>query len=167
MEADSVAVGVSTETVAMKTKSSPKYRRMESGTDSFLHLELLPRHVLHALADEMLLGDMGSFKLCIIFFLNESRGIGDGRIRALIARRLKHCSLTAKQECEIIDCILERFLEGRFSEGFKDQLRLVRKLNQSLLIQTAQDVLKTPYRYKSYVRFYAQWIFHHYVSAKI
>jgi len=133
-------------------------RRREEYADTFLQLESLSKYELRALADDMLLGDIRSLELCIAFFLNESRGIGDGRVRALIARRLKHCPLMPQQEHVIIDCVIERFLEGRFSEGFKDQLQLVRKLNQSLLIQTAQDVQKNPYRYKPYVISYAQWI---------
>ena len=122
------------------------------------YLESLSKYDLRALADEMLRGDVNSLELCIVFFLGESRRIGDGRVRSLIARRLKHCPLTRQQECAIIDCVLERFLQGRFSEGFKDQLQLVRKLNQPLLIQTAQDVQKNGYRYKQHVRSYAQWI---------
>ncbi|MDR2677990.1 MAG: hypothetical protein LBB51_00945 [Zoogloeaceae bacterium] len=148
---------------AMEIKSPPIYRRMESCTSNSFYLESLSKYALHALANAMSLGDVKSRELCIDFFLNESRGIGDGRIRALIARRLKHCPLTSKQICTVIDCILERFLEGRFSEGFKDQLQLVRKLNPALLIQTAQDVQKTPLRYKPYVRTYAQWILRYHV----
>ena len=123
----------------------------------------LSKYDIKYIADEMLLGDVSALKMCIGFFLGESRGIGDGRVRALIARRLKHCPLTPKQESILTDCILDRFLEGRFSEGFKDQMRLVRKLNLPLLIQAAQDVQKKPHRYnKLYVLRYAQWILSRY-----
>jgi hypothetical protein len=44
----------------------------------------MSKYDLLLLADEMLLGDVRSLELCITFFLEESRGIGHGRVQHLI-----------------------------------------------------------------------------------
>ena len=124
-------------------------------------LAALSKHELHGLADKMLLGDTESRDLCIEFLLLESRGISDGRCRALIARRLKHCPITPEQKRTIVDRILQRLIEGRFSEGFKDQLRLVRVLDRPRLLDTARDILKRPGYYKPYLRPYGEWLLRH------
>ena len=52
-------------------------------------------------------------------FLAESRGVSDGRIRALLARRFKHCQLGRTHRDQLVACIARRLTEGNFSEQFR------------------------------------------------
>lgn len=146
----------------MKPQPIKSYRRIDDRMNNKPSaFESVSKYKLHELADSMLLGDIESRDFCIEFLLLETRGVGDGRCRALIARRLKHCPVTPEQQCAIIDRILERLLEGRFSEGFKDQLRLVRTLDRPRLLDAARDILNRPRYYKSYLQSYAEWLLRH------
>lgn len=139
-----------------------RYRRIEGCTNHVSSdFEILSSHELREFADNLLLGDDKSRDFCIKFLLLESRGIGDGWYRALIARRLKHYPVTPEQNRAIVDRILERLFEGRFSEGFKDQLRLVRALDRPRLLDAARKILNRPGGYKFYLQRYGEWLLRH------
>jgi hypothetical protein len=113
------------------------------------------RPELRALAAGLLNDDATARDHSIDFVLEDSRGHGHNRIRALMCRRLKHCKLTESQSRRLFDKISERLIQGNFTEQFKDQLRLARHLDAAKLHQTAQAALKIP---KDHVRRYAYWI---------
>ena len=73
-----------------------------------------------AVADELLRHQAPDVvDLCVRFFLAESRGVSDGRIRALLARRFKHCQLGRTHRDQLVACIARRLTEGNFSEQFR------------------------------------------------
>src|SRR4051794_8439284 len=84
--------------------------------------ESLSKAQLHDLADRLLVGDVDAVEQCVRFVEAETLGHWHGRARAMMARRLKHYSLTPQQQGRLVDAILERLASGRFSEQFKDQL---------------------------------------------
>ena len=91
-----------------------------------------------AMADELLRHQAPDVvDLCVRFFLAESRGVSDGRIRALLARRFKHCQLGRTHRDQLVACIARRLTEGNFSEQFKDQLRLALLLDRQAILAAA------------------------------
>ena len=112
---------------------------------------------LHHFADAALLNDKPAIERCVEFLVDETKWVGDGRVRALMARRLKHCSLTTSQEDRLLQTILNRLQAGRFSEGFKDQLRLAKILNPALTLVAADKCLNNN-PYKDHVARYARWL---------
>jgi hypothetical protein len=118
----------------------------------------LTREELHALADRLLCDDLAGVEACLSFFQAETRGLWHGRARALIARRLKHCRLSPEQRTQAVDAILDRLASGRFSEQFKDQLRLALHLAPE---QTLTVARKCQGSSADHVRRYATWILSH------
>ncbi|HEX6289972.1 MAG TPA: hypothetical protein VFZ66_12320 [Herpetosiphonaceae bacterium] len=121
-------------------------------------LEELSKVQLHALADWLLLQDPAAIERCVAFLEAETYGCWHGRARALIARRLKHCALSQEQQARAIDAILKRLVSGRFSEQFKDQLRLVLHLDAERAFAVARGCEQDS---REYVRRYAAWILAH------
>ena len=87
--------------------------------------ESLGKGELLALCDRLPTDDSDALEECIAFLEAATLGIWDGRARAMMARRLKHCPLTPPQRTRVVGAILDRLLNGRLSEQFKDQLRFV------------------------------------------
>lgn len=111
-----------------------------------------------AMADELLRHQAPDVvDLCVRFFLAESRGVSDGRIRALLARRFKHCQLGRTHRDQLVACIARRLIEGDFSEQFKDQLRLALHLDRQAILAAAAGCAHR----RSYVRQYALWVLAH------
>jgi hypothetical protein len=92
---------------------------------------------------------------CIAFIEAESFRVHHGRFRAKMSRRLKHCELNEHQRDRLVRAILNRFLSGRFSEQFKDQLQLVIHLAPEKAFQVARIGLNSQ---RDHVRRYAHWI---------
>lgn len=84
----------------------------------------LTKQQLHELADRLYLQEAGAIEECVAFFAAESRGCWHGRARAMMARRMKHVTLTPAQRSAVLGAIYSRLRTGNFSEQFKDQLRL-------------------------------------------
>lgn len=111
-----------------------------------------------AVADELLRHQAPDVvDLCVRFFLAESRGVSDGRIRALLARRFKHCQLGRTHRDQLVACIARRLTEGNFSEQFKDQLRLALHLDRQAILAAAAGCAHG----RAYVRQYALWVLAH------
>ena len=128
---------------------------MKTQTSSF---ELLDKGELHALCDRLLTCDSGAIEECIAFFEAETLGLWHGRARAMMARRLKHCHLSQQQSTRLVSVILQRLVAGRFSEQFKDQLRLALHLAPERTFAAARRCQAAP---TEYVRRYATWILSH------
>jgi hypothetical protein len=110
---------------------------------------------LEELADRLLAPDPIAVEWCVTFFEKETRGVGHGRVRAKIARRLKHCELGKLQRNRLTDVILRRLAEGRFSEQFTDQLRLALHLDRSRTIEAAIACRDSPL---AHVRRRSEWV---------
>ena len=59
--------------------------------------EAISKPELHRLADGLLRDDETAIERCIAFILEDSKGLWHGRARAMMCRRLKHCSLRVEQ----------------------------------------------------------------------
>jgi hypothetical protein len=91
---------------------------------------MLTKPELGALADRLHApGNTEAIAACVQFVVGSSRGLGHGRRRALMCRRLKHVALDAAQREELVACILQRLRAGDFGEQFRDQLRLALHLD--------------------------------------
>jgi hypothetical protein len=118
----------------------------------------LSKSQLHELADRLLLHDQQAIAQAVAFLEAETRGYWHGRARAMLARRLKHCSLSPEQQSRLLDAVLRRLVSGNFSEQFKDQLRFVLHLDRARAVAAARSCAAHP---KAYVRRYAEWILAH------
>jgi hypothetical protein len=117
--------------------------------------ERLTKYDLHLLADRLLEQDQAAIDRCVLFVLAETRGLWHGRARAMMCRRLKHCTLGTAQCGELVVAITARLEAGAFSEQFRDQLRLAMHLDYQRTIEVCRNILASPRRL--YVRRYAQW----------
>lgn len=124
------------------------------------HAELvhLNKRGLQALADGVILKDQRSIDHCVNFVISESKGFWHGRARAMMCRRLKHCDLGRKQRALLVEVISGRLASGKFSEQFKDQLRLAMHLNMDATVAAANQALESN---RGYVIRYAQWVLSH------
>lgn len=120
------------------------------------HAELasLSKLELRALADGLLQPEPGGIERCVEFVIAETQGIWHGRARAMMCRRLKHCSLGRTHRSQLVACITSRLVIGSFSEQFKDQLRLAMHLN---LEQTLEVCRKSLSSEKPHIKRYAEW----------
>ena len=128
---------------------------MKSQVSSF---ESLDKEELHALCDRLLSEDSAAVEESIAFIAAATRGIWHGRARAMMARRLKHCRLSQSQLTRIVRAILARFVSGRISEQFKDQLRFVLHVAPDQAFAVARSCQAAP---SEHVRRYAAWILSH------
>jgi len=117
--------------------------------DSFDKLELAD------LADRLLNEDVIAIEWCVTFIESETFGVGHGRARARMARRLKHCPLSKHQRSRLLQVILDRLVSGRFSEQFKDQLRLALQLDSKRACAIAKELSGSA---AEHVRRYAEWM---------
>lgn len=121
-------------------------------------LGLLRKAELHALADGLCLGDAWTVERCVDFVVADTGGHWHGRARAMMCRRLKHCALGRTQRTRLVEAIAQRLLSGRFSEQFRDQLRLAMLLDGDAMAATARRAQSSP---KDHVVRYARWVLAH------
>jgi hypothetical protein len=110
---------------------------------------------LDDLAVRLLDNDLVAIEWCVTFLEAETFGVGHGRARARMARRLKHCSLSIRQKSRLVKVIVDRLVEGRFSEQFKDQLRLAMQIDPQATFDAARKCRDATV---AHVRRYAQWV---------
>lgn len=121
-------------------------------------LGLLRKADLHALADGLCAGDDWSVERCVDFVVADTCGHWHGRARAMMCRRLKHRALGRTQRTRLVEAIAQRLLSGRFSEQFRDQLRLAMQLDGEAMAVTAHRAVSSP---KDHVVRYAHWVLAH------
>ncbi len=144
-------------TIMVDRGYNPEY--LSYGTREDLSTDLtLTKLDLHNLADLLLLDDPNAIEVCIQFVEANTEGIWHGRARAMMCRRLKHCTLCPKQRQRLVFCLAERLHSGHFSEQFKDQLRLALHLDVPTTLAVA---LACRADSRNYVRRYAEWILAH------
>ena len=80
----------------------------------------------------------------------------------MMSRRLNHCRLSDSQRERVIRAIMQRLVSGRFSEQFKDQLRLVLHLDAPGAYKVARGCQGAT---AEYIRRYALWILSHETTA--
>lgn len=116
---------------------------------------LRSKQELRALADLMVEQESVTIDCCVEFVVAETKGNGHGRVKALMCRRLKHCTLSRTSQTKLLVCILQRLQSGKFSEQFKDQLRLAMHLD---LKQTSATCVRAASSEFTHVRRYAEWV---------
>lgn len=144
----------------MKSVRNPASRsaiapRTQPSPDPFASLTV---EDLRQLADRLLLKEASAISACIDFIEAESKGLWHGRARAMMCRRLKHCSLSASRRSRLVACITGRLRSGRFSEQFVDQLRLAMRLDERRVFAAARACASDQ---RDYVRRYADWVIRH------
>lgn len=120
--------------------------------------ESMSKSQVRTLADSLLSNEHGAVETCVRFVCAETQNIWHGRGRAMMCRRLKHLPLTDDQTQRLVDGILHRLSAGRFSEQFRDQLRLALQLSREDTFTAARQLMSAE---KPYLRRYAQWILLH------
>lgn len=117
---------------------------------------------VRALADALPGGQADAIETCVQFVCAETgTGTGNvwhGRGRAMLCRRLKHVPLAQHQRDRLVECILHRLATGRFSEQFRDQLRLALHLDRGRSLAVAQCALEVG---KPHTARYARWVLSH------
>ena len=141
------------------TQRSPNASAAEPPADGF---NTFDKSDLHQLADRLLLDESPAIATCIEFIEAETKGIWHGRARAMMCRRLKHCSLNPSQRTRLFSCITERFRSGHFSEQFRDQLRLALHLDSKRVFAVARSCA---HDHRDYIRRYADWLLTHIPNA--
>jgi hypothetical protein len=116
------------------------------------------KQALRALCDRLLADDPEAVEECVAFLEAETVRVWHGRARAVMARRLKHHPLTTSQRERVADAVLGRLVRGRFSEGFRDQLRLVLRVAPERAFVAARGCsAKAP----PHVHRFAAWVLAH------
>ncbi|HEY9671895.1 MAG TPA: hypothetical protein V6D11_10650 [Waterburya sp.] len=110
------------------------------------------------LTNRLLLNDPDAVETSIKFIESNSQDGGHGRVRALMCRRLKHCTLSQQQRTRLVRYVVERLCTGAFAQQFKDELRLILFLDAPALFEAA---LKSLTDEREYVRRHAEWILAH------
>lgn len=113
------------------------------------------RLTLRRLADRLLHQDPMAIETCVRFVSAETRGTWHGRARAMMCRRLKHCDLDRTHRAQLVDVVCQRLVDGRFSEQFKDQLRLAWRLDPDRVENVCRAAADSP---KAHVRRTARWL---------
>jgi len=120
--------------------------------------ESLTKFQLMKLCDEVKSGNREALDRAICFFVVETQGLWHGRARAKLTRRLKHIALPDAQVRRIVDVVVQRFVAGRFSEQFKDQLRLCLHLAPEHVLVAARGCHNTKL---PHVKRYSDWLLAH------
>ena len=118
----------------------------------------LTREEVRALADRIKAADPPAIDDAVRFVCAESEGLWHGRGRAMMCRRLKHIPMSRSQSKPLVDAILGRLKAGRFSEQFRDQLRLALHLDRNAALEAARRGATSD---KAHVRRYSQWLLSH------
>ena len=117
--------------------------------------DALSKPALHALGDRLLVDEPSAVERCVAFVVAETQGFWHGRARAMMCRRLKHCTLSAAQRAALVACVTGRLAAGTFSEQFQDQLRLAMHLDLPTTRRVSAACLESPV---GHVRRCAAWV---------
>jgi hypothetical protein len=113
---------------------------------------------VRSLADSLLDATPEAVETCVRFVCAETVGLWHGRGRAMMCRRMKHMILTPEQQHRLVGAILGRLISGTFSEQFRDQLRLVIRLDPIGTFALARHAATSE---KTHVRRFAEWVLAH------
>lgn len=115
----------------------------------------LTKSELHKLIDDVKAGDHEATARATAFVSAESFGMWHNRARAKLCRYFKNHPPSDDQCRQMVDAIIGRFTDGRFSEQFKDQLSMAIRLAPDKMIDAAALASRSD---RSYVRRYATWV---------
>jgi len=100
-------------------------------------------------------GDRSLVYELVVFTLAESWGIWHGRARAKICRYLRNHPPDATLQSKLVDTVCTRLETGRFSQQFRDQLRMAIRFSADRMRLLADSLLSSE---KMYIRRSAAWV---------
>ncbi|MEM6365392.1 MAG: hypothetical protein AAF745_13280 [Planctomycetota bacterium] len=120
-----------------------------------LWIRSLTKSELHTLINDVKAGDHDAIARATEFVSAESFGMWHNRARAKLCRYFKNHPPTDEQCRQMVDAIISRLTDGRFSEQFKDQLSMAIRLAPDEMADAAALASDSQL---SYVRRYANWV---------
>ena len=118
-------------------------------------IHLFSKQDLQLLIEGVKRGDREATSRAIDFLTVESFGLWHNRARAKLCRYFKNHPPARVEQERIVDAVVGRLLDGRFSEQFKDQLAMAIRLSPDRLHETAMRALGSN---KDYIRRYGGWV---------
>ncbi len=91
----------------------------------------------------------------VVFTMAESKGIWHGRARAKICRYFKNHPPDVTLSASLVESIIKRLQQGKFSEQFRDQLRMAIRFAPEKMKSIALALSTSEL---DYVRRYAFWV---------
>ncbi|WP_338440821.1 hypothetical protein VZG28_07155 [Synechococcus elongatus IITB4] len=122
-----------------------------------LWLSKLTKIDLYQLIEEVKAGNSDAIVKATLFVAHESFGLWHNRARAKLCRHFKNHP-PARENCDqMIDAVIQRLIDGRFSEQFIDQLSMAIRLDPKRMQAAAIAALTSE---KVYVRRYGERVIH-------
>ncbi len=112
---------------------------------------------LHSLIEDVKRGDPDAATRAVAFVTAESFGMWHNRARAKLCRYFKNQPPSDNQCRSMVDAIINRLIDGRFYEQFKDQLSMAIRFAPDRMAEAAAVA---PHSDKEYIRRYADWVRH-------
>ena len=112
---------------------------------------------LHALIADVKRGDVEATSRATAFVAAESFGMWHNRARAKLCRQFKNHPPSDRERDRMVDAIVSRLIDGRFSEQFKDQLAMAIRFDRDRLSDAANIALTSD---REYIRRYGNWVRH-------
>lgn len=105
--------------------------------------------------EEVKRSDVDAISRATIFVASESFGIWHNRARANLCRFFKNHP-PSNDECKrMVDAIVNRLIDGRFSQQFKDQLSMAIRFAPERMAAAADIASRSE---REYVGRYARWV---------
>ncbi|TWU17788.1 hypothetical protein Pla52o_50030 [Novipirellula galeiformis] len=120
-----------------------------------LWIRSLTKSDLHSLIEDVKRGDTDAATRAVAFVTAESLGMWHNRARAKLCRYFKNHPPSDDQCKSMVDAIVNRLIDGRFYEQFKDQLSMAIRFAPARMAEAA-DVASCSNR--EYIRRYAAWV---------
>jgi hypothetical protein len=117
----------------------------------------LTKPELHSLIKEVKRGDSDAATRAVAFVTAESFGMWHNRARAKLCRYFKNHPPPDSQCRSMVDAIINRLIDGRFYEQFKDQLSMAIRFAPERMAEAAAVASHSD---KEYIRRYADWVRH-------
>ena len=125
--------------------------------DSFapLWIRTLTKSDLHSLIADAKAGASNAISRAVSFVAAESYGLWHNRARAKLCRHFKNHPPPDSDCNQMVDSIVDRLLDGRFYEQFKDQLSMAIRFAPERLGNAATVASDSE---RDYIRRYAVWV---------
>lgn len=119
-----------------------------------LWISQLTKVDLYQLIEAVKAGDRDSISKATLFVAHESFGLWHNRARAKLCRHFKNHPPAQTEDCNrMIDAIIQRLIDGRFSEQFMDQISMAIRHDPQRLYAAAIAASTSE---KAYIRRYAK-----------
>ena len=140
-----------------RLKSMPRNDSTMRPSFAALWIRTLTKSDLHSLIDDVKRGDPDATSRATVFVAAESFGMWHNRARANLCRYFKNHPPSDGECKRMVDAIVNRLTDGRFSEQFKDQLSMAIRFDPDRM---AEAVTIASSSERGYIRRYADWVRH-------